>query len=311
MSLSLRQLEVVRAVSRHGSVTEAAGALGISQPAVSMVLRGCTKAAGFPLFLRRQGRLQPTEETRLILGELARVFDGIERINRLVEGMRDTSIGLVQIAATPTLADNLLPPAIALVQRFRPRLQIAVQTKDNLSVIEAVTAEQVDFGLVLTPIAQPHTKLIELCSAELVCVVHPEHPLAGRFVVGPADLAPYPLISFSRSLPLGALVDASFRAAGIPRRIAIEVNQSSVACALARAGAGVAIIDPFWLLENRDHGLVRLAFEPAAEVHAQALVPRASPLSRPARLVVAALRRTAARSSPALVSRSRREPSGS
>lgn len=31
-----------------------------------------------------------------------------------------------------------------------------------------------------------------------------------------------------------------------------------VACALARAGAGVAIIDPFWLIENREWNLVRL-----------------------------------------------------
>jgi len=52
MPLTLRQLEMIRAVSRHGSVTAAAGALGVSQPAVSMMLRDCTAAAGFSLFMR-------------------------------------------------------------------------------------------------------------------------------------------------------------------------------------------------------------------------------------------------------------------
>lgn len=298
MSLSLRQLEVVRAVSRHGSVTAAAAALGISQPAVSMMLSTCTRAAGFPLFLRHQGRLQPTAETRVLLGELERVFDGVDRINRLVDDLRDTSIGMVRIAATPTLADNLLPAAAAMIQRSRPRLQISVQTVDNLAAIEAVRTEQVDFGLVLTPIAQPDTRLIELCRAELICVVHPDHPLAAKEAVTPADIAPFPLISFSRSLPLGNLVEQSFRKVGIARRIAIEVNQSSVACALARAGAGVAVIDPFWLQNGRDHGLVRLAFRPVAQVHAQALVPKDVSLSRPARLFLAALRRTAQSQGP-------------
>jgi DNA-binding transcriptional LysR family regulator len=104
MSLTLRQLAVVRAVCRHGSVTAAADALAISQPAVSMMLRDCTKVAGFPLFLRRQGRLQPTTEMRGLLSELERVFEGVERIDRLLEDMRDTVIGTVQVVVTPTPA---------------------------------------------------------------------------------------------------------------------------------------------------------------------------------------------------------------
>ena len=292
MPLSLRQLEIVRAVSHHGSVTAAAGALGISQPAVSMMLRDCTGAAGFPLFVRQQGRLQPTAETRVVLADLERVFDGVERVNRLIEDMRDMSVGTVQIAATPTLADNLVPPAVALFQRSRPRIQITIHTMDNLAVVNTVTAGRVDLGVVLTPLGQPDAQLIELCAAELICVVHPDHPLASCGLVGPNDLAPYPLISFSRSLPLGNLVEQSFREAGVPRRIALEVNQSSVACALARAAVGVAIIDPFWLMEERDHGLVRLEMRPPAIVRAQVLVPKAVPLSRPARLFLAAMRKT-------------------
>lgn len=293
MSLSFRQLEVIRAVARHGSVTLAAAALGISQPAVSMLLRDSAALAGFPLFLRRQGRLQPSAEARVLLADLDRVFEGVERINRLVEDMRDTSIGSVQIAATPTLADNLLPRAIALLKRARPRLQIVVHTMDNPGVLDTVQRERVDFGLVLTPIGDPDLRRVELCSGPLIAVVQPGHPLAGRGTVRPPDLADYPLISFSRSLPLGHLVERTFREAGVPRRIALEVTQSSVACALARTGIGVAVTDPFLLAEPRDHGVVRLRLEPATPVSALALLPRDGHPARPALLLLAALRRHA------------------
>lgn len=293
MSLTFRQLEVVRAVSRQGSVTAAAGALAISQPAVSMMLRECTRAAGFPLFQRRQGRLQPTPETRALLGDLERVFDGVERVNRLVDDLRDTSIGTLRIAATPTLADNILPAAVQGFCAQRPRIHVAIQSMDNLGVIETLARERVDFGLVLTPISQPDVRLMELCRADLICIVGEKHPLAGRDRVGAADIAAFPLISFGRSLPLGSLVDDWFRAAGIPRRIAIEVNQSSLACALVRAGTGVAVVDPFWLLEENRHGLVRLPIADPVSVGAHALIPREAPLSRPARLFLATLRRTA------------------
>ena len=295
MSLSFRQLQVVRAVCQHGSVIGAASALGISQPAVSMMLRDCTRAAGFPLFLRKQGRLQPTMETSSLMTDLDRIFDGVERVGRLLEDMRDTKVGMIQIAATPTLAENLLPPAVTAFKQTRPGVQITIHSMDNISVVNSVINEHVDFGLVLSPLAHFDAQLFELCSAELVCVVHPDNPLAARTQVTPKDLESYPLISFSRSLPLGMLVEKTFRDAGVPRRITLEVNQSSVACALARAGAGVAIVDPFWLMENRDHGLVRLKVQPRTKVVAQVLMPKNSNLSRPTRILIAELRKVAKR----------------
>jgi len=294
MALSFRQLEVVRAVARHGAVTAAAAELGVSQPAVSMMLRECAASAGFPLFVRRRGRLQPTPELRVFLDDIERVFSGVDRINRLIEDMRDANVGSVVIAVTPALADSLLPPAIAAFRRARPRIQITVQTMDNIAVVETVMQGSVDFGLVLTPIADSDARLVPLCTGELVCVVHPDNPLAGRDAVEPRDLVPYPLISFSRLLPLGELVERSFHQAGVPRRIALEVSQSSVALALVRAGVGVAVIDPFLLAEDRDHGVVRLRLRPQATVGAQALLPRDGSLSRAALMLLATIRRSAA-----------------
>lgn len=291
MRLTFRQLEVIRAVTLHGGVTPAAAELGVSQPAVSMLLREAAVSAGFPLFLRAQGRLQPTPELRVLLDEVDRVFKGLERIDRLVGDLRDASVGSVVVAVTPTLADNLLPAAVAAFRRARPRIQIAVQTMDNLSAVEAVTQGGVDFGLVLTPIADTDARLVPLCAGDLVCVVSPLHPLAAAQAVTPQDLAPYPLISFSSSLPLGRLVEQIFRGAGVPRRIALEVNQSSTALALARAGAGIAVIDPFLLLDDRDHGIARLRLEPGTAVTAQALVPGEGRLSRAALMLLAAIRR--------------------
>lgn len=292
MSLSLRQLEIVRAVCRFGSVTAAATAMEISQPAVSMTLRDCARVVGFPLFQRRQGRLQPTAETQVLLPELERVFDGVERIDRLLADMREPRIGAVQIAVTPALADHLIPSAIASFQAARPRIHLTLRTMDNLSVVDAVTQDHVDFGLVLTPLGQPEARLVPLCTGTLICVVPIGHKLATLPAVSPADLEPYPLISFSRSLPLGHLVESAFQRAGMARRIGLEVNQSSLACALVRAGAGVAVIDPFMLIDNRSQGVVALKLLPATIVTAQALVPRETKLSRSASLLLSAIRRT-------------------
>jgi DNA-binding transcriptional LysR family regulator len=123
----------------------------------------------------------------------------------------------------------------------------------------------------------------DLCTADLIAVVHPGHELAQRDFVEPQDILPYRLISFSRSLPIGALVEKAFREARTPRRIAIKVNQSSVACALARAGAGVAVINT---------NITCLKFRPRSPINAQLLVSKNAPLSRAARMFITSMRTT-------------------
>jgi DNA-binding transcriptional LysR family regulator len=295
MLLTLRQLQVVRAVSQWGSVTRASMALGVSQPAVSMILRESADIAGFPLFVRRQGRLQPTAETRVLLADLDRIFEGVDRVNRLVEDMRDQKVGTVHIAATPTLADNLVPPAVALFRKTRPHVRVTIHTMDNLSVVATVAKEQVDIGLALSPPGWREGRVVELGSANLVCIVPKDHPLAAQASVTPHDLADAPLISFSRSLPLGHLVEQVFRAAGVPQRISLEVNQSSLACALVRVGAGIAILDPFWLLDGADRQIVKLRLEPATPIAAHALLPATGTSSRVAVRLLAAIQKTASR----------------
>jgi DNA-binding transcriptional LysR family regulator len=299
MLLTLRQLQVVRAVGQWGSVTRASAALRVSQPAVSMLLRESADIAGFPLFTRRQGRLQPTAETRVLLADLDRIFEGVDRINRLVEDMRDQKVGTVHIAATPTLADNLVPAAVALFRKARPQVRITIHTMDNLGVVASVAKEQVDFGLALSPAGFGEGRVVQLASADLVCIVPRDHALAHRNRVTPHDLADMPLISFSRSLPLGQLVEQAFRVAGVTQRIAMEVNQSSLACALVRAGAGIAILDPFWLLDGADRQIVKLRLEPRTPVSAHALLPPSGSPSRVALRLLAAIQTTAARLGPA------------
>ena len=158
-------------------------------------------------------------------------------------------------------------------------------------MVNHVVREYVDFGLVLSPFANSDAREIELCAAELVCVVHPENALAARSSMTPSDLASYPLISFSKSLPLGVLVnDASVSGC---RAAHCTGGESIIGrLRLARAGAGVAIIDPFWLMGNPDPGLVQIKLRPRTEVRAQILVPKTAALSRTARLFVSTLRKT-------------------
>ncbi len=97
---------------------------------------------------------------------------------------------------------------------------------------------------------------------------------------GPEEIAPFPLISFNRHQPIGALIEEAFRAASIRRAIAVEVTQSWTACALVQAGAGIAVTDGFTTLTGVPAGLTIRPFRPPTRITGRLLHSIGRPTSR-------------------------------
>ena len=288
-ALSVRNLELLRIAIETRSVTATAERLRLSQPAVSKAVQQAEERLGFPLFLRERGRLVPTLDARVLLPEITRAAMAVESVSRLAEDLQGLKTGMVTLAATPVLGNTLAATATARFRAAHPGVQVTLQTMFNHEVVEAVADHRVDLGLVLTPVDDGHTASRDICVADLVCVMPRTHPLARRRSVGPPDLAPYPLISFSRHQPIGALIEAAFRAASIRRVMAMEVTQSLTACALVQAGAGIAVMDGFTVLGGIPPGLAVRPFHPASPIAGRLLMPQDRPSSRHAEAFVQAL----------------------
>src|SRR5690606_338072 len=123
-----------------------------------------------------------------------------------------------------------------------------------------------DLGLVLMPTNHSGTAARDLCSAPLLVVMPPGHPLCGLDAVGPKDLRGHALISYSRDQPIGLEIDERFVLADLERHIAIEITQSATACSLVAAGAGVAVVDGYALMNKTYSELEVRPFRPKIEI---------------------------------------------
>jgi DNA-binding transcriptional LysR family regulator len=106
----------------------------------------------------------------------------------------------------------------------------------------------------------------------------------------PADLAPYPLIGFGPQTPYGDVVGRALALKSAPLRISTVVRFTPVACAMVRAGAGIAVVDEFVLRGRTWPELVSRPLAPKTRVRAHLLTPRFEPLSRTANAFVDILR---------------------
>jgi DNA-binding transcriptional LysR family regulator len=85
--MNYRQLEVFRAVMQTGSVTAAARALNLTQPAVTKILQHAEDQLRFPLFNRVKGRLVPTAEAQTLFPDVERIFDDLRSVRQMVDSL--------------------------------------------------------------------------------------------------------------------------------------------------------------------------------------------------------------------------------
>ena len=278
--MNLRQLEVFEAVMRTGSLSQAARALNVSQPAVSKSLRLAEEAAGFVLFRRVHGRVFPSPEAEMLLPQVERVRSDLDTISLLIRQLRDGNAGSVTVAAPGSVAHAFITPAVAKFTRGRPNIRVEVMILPTSMVADKVAESQADFGVVHQPTDNPYLDGEVICEAEGVCVMPKAHPLAGRKTVSARDLLDESLICYREDTAIGWLVRKALRAAGDRRDVDVVINQSQQALDLVEAGAGIAVMDPFLLIAIDRPSLVAVPFRPAIPNRLRIIRARERPRSR-------------------------------
>src|SRR5512132_3990381 len=108
MALSLRHIEVIRAVLRAGTLTSAARQLAVSQPGISRVLRNAENRLGLTLFERRAGRLYPTPEVLALYPDIEKIFAEIDTIQRTATDLQRVRGGRLSLVSIPSIATTIL-----------------------------------------------------------------------------------------------------------------------------------------------------------------------------------------------------------
>ncbi len=145
--LSIRELEVFRRVMELGTITAAAEALHISQPAVSRTLQQAERRLGFPLFLRRKKRLLATPEAQSLFPETVSAFAAFDVVQKRAADLQAGRAGGLNIAAISAFANALLPAAVAKFRQSRPGVVITLQSMSALQVATHVANHQADLGI--------------------------------------------------------------------------------------------------------------------------------------------------------------------
>jgi DNA-binding transcriptional LysR family regulator len=255
-----RALNAFRQTILTGSVTDAASALGRTQPAVSRLLKELEADAGFALFKRVKGRLVLTPEGRDFFQELQRSFVGFERMTAVAAEIRQGRRGSLRIAAMPAAAASFLPDALAGFTRAFPGTSLELLVQSSVEVARLVQAQQCDLGIIEGSLAPPALVVTRRHSLRCAVVAPRRWPWQRKRRMTLQELNGQPLIALSPDrTALGAQLAASLVRGGIEPRTIATTHLTAAVSALVLQGLGIGIVDePTAVMHVARGGVARL-----------------------------------------------------
>ncbi len=263
--MELTPLRYFREIAQAGHMTRAAESLGVSQPALSAVVRKLEAEVGAEL-LHRGGRgVALTEAGRLFLSFAE---EAIRSADAAVKGVRELvglERGSIRVGGGATAITYLLPPVISAVRKAHPGLRFYIREAGSSAVAAAVLSGELDLGIVTLPIRSPGSGdllSIPLVEDELRLIVPPRHRLSPKRAFRWADLAGESLVAFEAGTAVREVIDGAMNAAGVSMATVMELRSIESIKRMVGAGIGVGFVSRFALgtgdgLACRDGRLAR------------------------------------------------------
>jgi len=149
-------LEYYRAfyyVAQLGSVSKAAEALFLSQPAISHSIKQLESHLGCKLFTRVSRGMQLTNEGKILCEHVDKAFGELIAAEKTLQRMIDFETGLLNIGATETALYHFLLPAIEGFRRTYPKVFINVSGNSTPEIIRMVRDGTVELAVGVSPIS--------------------------------------------------------------------------------------------------------------------------------------------------------------
>lgn len=241
-AVTLRRLGLMVALADHGTVTAAARAERLTQPAFSQNLRALERHFGVPLLRRSGRRVVLTEAALLVVNyarRLGRLVDEAEAAVRDLQGMRRGSLA---IGASTTPGTYLLPQLMGAFKQRYPEIDLHLRIGDTREVEEWVLGGAVDFGVIGQTAAELGLVLTPVRRDRLVLVAPKGHPLSRAGAIRSSDLARYPLIVREPGSSTRETLERAMASRGLALKVLFELGSTEAILRAVSAGLGPSVV---------------------------------------------------------------------
>jgi LysR family transcriptional regulator, cyn operon transcriptional activator len=238
--VELRHLRAFVTIVDAGGVGRAVARLGLSQPALSRQIRALEAELDVRLFDRVGRRVQLTSEGEDLLRRARGLLADADSLGERARALKGGERGILRIAATPQVIENLLADFLRQYRRRHPGVEVHL-VEDGGTRLHG-RLERGDVHLAMTAASSTRFRDRLLYPMHLLAVLPRAHRLGRRVVLDIVELAAEPLLLLRREFGSREWFDAACQTARIQPRALLESGAPHAIVALAATAHGIAIV---------------------------------------------------------------------
>jgi len=253
--MDVKSLYTLVSVADRGSFAEAAKALGITLPAVSMQMSALEEELSIQLFDRSRRPPKLTEKG-LYLTQRAREL--IAHWESLSDSLKREATGaILKLGVVHTAVSGLLPLALRLLQDSRHDVEIRLTTGLTHELEKAVLRGELDVAVVSEPeVERSELEFCPVTDETLVVIAH-------KSVPGDVDyeiLLNNPYVRFNRLAQVARMIQREFAKRDIQVNSTMEIDTIEGVIAMVANGLGVSVVPDRAELQESTNKLRKIPF---------------------------------------------------
>jgi len=243
--VNLHKLKIFLTVAQRLSITDAAGDLHLTQPAVSLQIRALEKEVGLLLLERGGRKLRLTQAGELLHQCAVSILHTKDEAERGMAELRDAHKGKLILGTNTTGGMYLLPRIVRAFREAHPDTEILLHIGSTMELYEKILQNVVDMGFVGGPTEDRRYGVEPVCIDHLALIVSPAHPLARRREINVKELEQWPCIAAERISRTRHFVERKLREAGVTLRVVMELPGTEAVKKAVEANVGFAFVSGY------------------------------------------------------------------
>lgn len=248
--MDLHALHAFIEVADHGSFSEAAESLYLTQPAISKRVALLESELNTKLFDRIGRKIHLTESGQALLPKARRLLNDAREIKQTLNDLSGKTAGKLTMATSHHIGLHRLPTPLKNFTQSYPDVELDIRFMDSEEACHAVELGDLELAIVtLPPDSNPNLKVETIWHDPLNFVIGPDHPLNSKSHIELTDLLNYPAVLPGHSTYTRGVLERSVNTERESMKVAMTSNYLETLRMLVATGLGWSLL-PAILIDN-------------------------------------------------------------
>jgi len=242
MRVNLNQLRAFFLAAREKSITKAAEALCITQPAVSIQIKSLEETLQLKLFRKCGKDLEITDAGKVLYGYAEKIFLIVGEMEHVLKGYADLTQGSLTMGTTRSFARHLMPALLSQFQEEFPGVKVYLEVGSSQEIADRLLEFKYDLGIIGRLQYSNKLRSVPYGKEEFCLVTPPHHRFAGRQEVSLQELKEEPLIIRENGSGSRHAILSLLRSHGVKPSVLLEAGSFEFIKEYISKGRGISFL---------------------------------------------------------------------